>query len=229
MRIIDPMSPELLPVLSHGKHRNARRGACFMEYASHLAGERWSDHPDCTHPALAALARLVNDWSSDTNRARLAPMIPSVIGLLGEDQRLELLLAVRAAVSAVPIASEERQRVLAVGLLACESRLTDLDPGGAPRVRAMVRAALDQVPLAERWARQYLAITAAHPAKLPAPACGAIVAVAVAGIGEACVPDPDDRLRELLRSAIDDCELLLRRDDPAHGANHDAEETLVVA
>jgi hypothetical protein len=54
-------SPDLLPVLSRGKHRNPRRGACFMELASFLAGERWSDHPSCTHPLLAEVARNVND------------------------------------------------------------------------------------------------------------------------------------------------------------------------
>ena len=71
--------PELVPVLSRGKHRNARRGACFMEMASFLAGERWSDHPSCTHPLLAGLARLVNDTVSDPWRPRLIPLIPSVI------------------------------------------------------------------------------------------------------------------------------------------------------
>ncbi len=29
-----------------------------MELASYLAGERWSDHPACTHPLLAEAARL---------------------------------------------------------------------------------------------------------------------------------------------------------------------------
>jgi len=53
-------APELMPVLSRGKHRNPRRGACFMEMVSFLAGERWSDHPACTHPLLAEMARLVN-------------------------------------------------------------------------------------------------------------------------------------------------------------------------
>ena len=37
-----------------------------MEFASYLAGERWSDHPRCTHPLLSAVARLVNDNTSDT-------------------------------------------------------------------------------------------------------------------------------------------------------------------
>ena len=46
--------PDGMPVLSRGRHRTPRRGACFMEFASLLAGERWSDHPSCTHPLLGA-------------------------------------------------------------------------------------------------------------------------------------------------------------------------------
>src|SRR6266566_5137081 len=71
--------PELVPILSQGKHRSPRKGACFMELVSYLAGERWSDHPACTHPLLAAAARDVNDYTSDAGRARLAGLIPSVM------------------------------------------------------------------------------------------------------------------------------------------------------
>ena len=81
----DPELPELLPTLSRGKHRSPRKGACFMELAGFLAGERWSDHPACTHPLLARLARGVNDVTSDDARPRLAPLIPSVIGLTSTD------------------------------------------------------------------------------------------------------------------------------------------------
>src|SRR5262249_23591033 len=56
--------PGFVPVLSRGKHRSPRKGACFMEFASYLAGERWSDHPPCTHPLLAALARHVTDCTT---------------------------------------------------------------------------------------------------------------------------------------------------------------------
>jgi hypothetical protein len=61
----DSQLPSLLPTLSRGKHRTPRAGACFMEFASLLAGEAWSDHPACTHPLLAAVARHVNDHTSD--------------------------------------------------------------------------------------------------------------------------------------------------------------------
>ena len=57
--------PDGVPILSRGRHRSPRRGACFMEFASFLAGERWSDHPRCTHPLLTQLARQVNDLVGD--------------------------------------------------------------------------------------------------------------------------------------------------------------------
>jgi hypothetical protein len=62
-----------------------------MEFASYLAGERWSDHPACTHGTLAHLARLVNDLTSNTARARLTPLIPTVIGLTSDDPLLDVL------------------------------------------------------------------------------------------------------------------------------------------
>src|SRR4029450_1317921 len=37
--------PEVVPQLSRGKHRNPRKGACFMELASYLAGEACGDEP----------------------------------------------------------------------------------------------------------------------------------------------------------------------------------------
>ena len=78
-------APDMMPVLSRGKHRSPKKGACFMELASFLAGEPWSDHPSCTHPLLASLARDVNDHVDDYARTRLAPLIPEVIGLNGTD------------------------------------------------------------------------------------------------------------------------------------------------
>src|SRR4030095_6799808 len=89
--------PDIMPILSPGRHRSPRRGACFMEFASYLAGERWSDHPACTQGTLAHLARRVNAGTSDPARARLTPLIPTVIGLTSDDPLLDILLAVRAA------------------------------------------------------------------------------------------------------------------------------------
>ena len=88
---------DMLPMLGRGKHRNPKKGACFMELASYLAGERWSDHPRCTHPLLAMLARAVNDLTVDPERPKLAPLIPSVIGLTSDDPHWRVRSFVQSA------------------------------------------------------------------------------------------------------------------------------------
>ena len=130
--------PDVMPILSPGRHRSPRRGACFMELASYLAGERWSDHPACTHGTLAHLARMVNDRTSEAGRARLTRLIPTVIGLTSDDPLLDVLLAVRAAHAALPIAAEERQRSQAVGC-ASPSRSSRNATTSSPRSRANSR------------------------------------------------------------------------------------------
>lgn len=149
-------SPELLPMLSRGKHRNIRKGACFMEMASLLAGERWSDHPKCTHPLLAETARLINDCTSDEQRHRLAVLIPSVVGLKGDDVRIDARIAHRCAIVALPIASAERQNTLAVSVLTADHVLATLD-GRAPGTLAEgSREALDAVPRAAQWGYDFI-------------------------------------------------------------------------
>jgi hypothetical protein len=198
--------PDLVPMLGRGKHRTPRKGACFMELASYLAGERWSDHPRCTHPLLAALARAVNDATSDDARPRLAPLIPSVIGLDSDDAHWDVEIALRAAGAAIEVASEPRQNVLAVGLLTCERVLDELDGRPPGTVRTQTRLALDAAPLAERWARSFMRQSGAASARRFRGGAGqAIIAVSVEGIAEACVADGDERLHALLSGAIDEC------------------------
>src|SRR6516225_9592499 len=98
-----------------------------MELASYLAGERWSDHPACTHPLLAALARDVNDYTSDAGRPRLVGLIPSVIGLTGDDLHSDARIALVSARTALPVVAASRQQVMAVSVLACERVLAGLD------------------------------------------------------------------------------------------------------
>ncbi|UNX53669.1 hypothetical protein MF406_11795 [Georgenia sp. TF02-10] len=200
---------DMLPMLSRGKHRNPRKGACFMELASFLAGERWSDRPRCTHPLLAHLARLVNDCSSDEARPRLAPLIPSVIGLTSDDPRWNHEIAYLAARRALPVVAEETQRALCVGLLSLDRMLARGDGRTEDQHRPETAAALAEVPLAAAWARDFIAHGIIGPARYhPGPV---ILDFAVPGIAAACVPDADDRLRDLLTTAIATCEQLRGR------------------
>lgn len=198
-----PIQPDLMPVLSPGRHRNPRKGACFMEFASYLAGERWSDHPQCTHGGLAHLARMVNDCTSDRARGQLAPMIPSVIGVTSEDPRLDLILALLATSAALPVAFEERQRSLAVGAIVCQSALQRLGGSGPVETEAPLRQAFALAPAAERWARGFIAAYLRRgPHDSSARHSHSVVAGAVDGIACACVDDADERLRRLLAEAI---------------------------
>jgi hypothetical protein len=242
--------PDLVPQLSRGKHRNPRKGACFMELASYLAGERWSDHPSCTHPLLATMARLVNDHTTDAGRDRLGRLVPSVIGLTSDDPRVDVELTLRAATEALPVAAAERQRVLAVSVLAAERMMARLD--GAEAEDAMEadtrrrapkadrahtaespvpsrplsersRRALAEAPEAERWARSFTREIRTTPKGFYRYAAPNTVRQAVVGISQAYVADADARLHDLLAGAIADCERLIGAAGPAREAAVDEE------
>ena len=206
MKHHDSFAPDGMPVLSAGKHRTPRQGACFMEFASYLAGERWSDHPACTNALLAALARDVNDLTSDQTRPELMPLVTRVVGLTSSDPLFEARIAVRAAAAALPIVSMERQRALAAGLISLLRRHESAE------LAAIADAALETVPDAERWARRYL-LRAGVPIKHADRANEAIVHTSTVGIALACIPEDepsgDARLVQLLTDVITACERAL--------------------
>lgn len=207
----DELVPDLVPQLARGKHRSPRKGACFMELASFLAGERWSDHPRCTHPLLATLARLVNDHTSDAARGRLGPLVPSVIGLTGDDPRIDVRVMLRAATAGLPVVAAERQRILAVSVLTGEGVLAEMEGRPGRRMSAEARRALASAPDAERWARSFTREVRLSHKGFQRHAAPNAVRHAVVGIAQACVPDPDHSLYDLLAGAIADCEALTGR------------------
>ncbi|WP_205303069.1 hypothetical protein [Nonomuraea montanisoli] len=180
-----------------------------MELASYLAGERWSDHPACTHPLLAALARLVNDNTSDDNRGRLIELVPSIIGLAGDDLRLDAQISLRCATTALPVAAAERQLALAVSVLAAEEVMCRLDGAPPGRLSERSEAALAQVPRAAEQARKFSRAAKLTEKGFRRYAAPNAVQLSVVGIVQACIPDPDTLLRELLTEAIADCSALV--------------------
>lgn len=194
--------PDFVPTLSPGRHRNARKGACFMEMASYLAGERWSDHPKCTHPLLAAMAREVNDRVGDEARQELVPLIPSVVGLNVREPHVDAWIAREAALTALPVVAMSRQRAIAVGLLRSEAVLADLDGLSPGSLTDRARETLDMVPDAERWAREFILSAAGRRDAFLGRGAPAVVLQAISGISQACVPDPDRLLVDLLRRTI---------------------------
>ena len=101
--------PEGMPVLEAGAHRDAEAGSCLMEYVSVLAGERFTDRPSCTHPALAAVAWQVNDAVSSTSRQQLATRAVTLIGL-GREAGVEVRPIVLATIARAGLAVDPGNR-----------------------------------------------------------------------------------------------------------------------
>ena len=196
-------APDGVPVLSRGKHHSPRRGACFMEFASFLAGERWSDHPSCTHPLLAQVARQVNDLIGDEGRQQLAPLIPLVVGRRGDD-RTWLTLPVAVAAAPILDVPEATQRVLAAGLLSARNICVEAGPDFAA-TGSQARAALDLVPGAVAWLERLPAPARVSPRIFANRCAPTMIRCAADGIVVSGTSDCDARLRALLETAITAC------------------------
>ena len=53
---------------------------CVMEAVAYVAGEPWSDSPECVSPVISTFLRSWNDSLDDDARQMLKPLIPKVIG-----------------------------------------------------------------------------------------------------------------------------------------------------
>ena len=124
--------PDALPFLSPGRHRRRRHGVCLMEFTSIIAGERFSDHPRCTDPALAAVARAVNDYSSDAARQPLAGLASDLSVACCTDASVGYAVARRCLLTALPHAHQPRRRVLVVGLLGLDRASREESRGWRP-------------------------------------------------------------------------------------------------
>jgi hypothetical protein len=83
--------------LSKGKHTSPEHGACVMELASMLAGERFSDHPSSVSRSIASFLRSYNDLIDDDRRQDLYEYAAKTVGTAAareiERARAERLLA----------------------------------------------------------------------------------------------------------------------------------------
>ena len=74
------LEPLVLETGAHDAPNNGLVHACMMEAVSYVAGEPWSDHPECASPVLGAFLRSWNDSLSDEDRQMLKPLIPRLVG-----------------------------------------------------------------------------------------------------------------------------------------------------
>lgn len=200
-------TPTGLPVLARGRHRSPRRGACLMEYTSLLAGKAWSDSPACTHPALAALARAVNDCTSDQARQQLLELAPLLAGAPGPaptgrrgaalPDTLGPRLARTALLRALAVTTGVRRRTLLVALLGADAACP---PTSCPEALA-VQCLLSEPDLDVRSAVNFIAgISAPRTYHLRGITTG--LHLAVRAIVDGAGPPADDLLRGLLVDAV---------------------------
>ena len=158
--------------LARGRHAKPAEGACVMELASMLAGERFTDKPRCADPVIAAFLRAFNDRLGHAERQLLRPYAAAVVHtrgdrrvtrarrrrcarLAGGRSRIAIRVGLRAALSrnAGPAAAAAREIVAgaADGFAFLDVLLAD---GGvaSPRLEAaafplpVAGAAQDRVP-----------------------------------------------------------------------------------
>ena len=65
---------------AHDAPKNGLVHACVMEAVAYIAGEPFSDHPECASPVLGVFLRSWNDALSDEDRQMLKPLIPRLVG-----------------------------------------------------------------------------------------------------------------------------------------------------
>jgi hypothetical protein len=168
--------PDGLPQLRSGAHACPEDGACLMEYVSLLAGTRFGDHPACTDPTLAALARLVNDSCTDAGRPALALLAPALASAPSTGAR-GTAAVVLGAVDAACRAADEPAPLVRLRRRA-ERRYAKVATGGE-RSGAVVRW-LDA--LHRRGTdRNRLGATVARLAALPADRCDAALQATLTG------------------------------------------------
>ena len=71
--------------LSKGKHQSPEHGVCVMELASMLAGEPFTDRPECVCPVVAGFLRTYNDRLDDERRQDLYAYAAAVVGSRGDE------------------------------------------------------------------------------------------------------------------------------------------------
>jgi hypothetical protein len=74
-RALDALNP-----LGRGSHTPGH-DVCVMEAVAYVAGEPWSDHPQCACPVITSFLIAWNDGLADDERdALLRPLVPRIVG-----------------------------------------------------------------------------------------------------------------------------------------------------
>jgi hypothetical protein len=76
---VKPPSHQVVKLM-RGKHSSPAEGACVVELASMLAGERFSDRPRSVCPVIGSYMRTLNDGLDEASRQQLYPYAAAIVG-----------------------------------------------------------------------------------------------------------------------------------------------------
>ncbi|MFI6035982.1 hypothetical protein ACIBBD_17795 [Streptomyces sp. NPDC051315] len=128
--------PDGLPTPGRFAHLHPDDGACLMEAAALLATGRFTDSPRCTDPALAALARAVNDSVSEPARQALWPLAADLADARPVDRTYSPVLIGMVVDAARRLRPASRR--LRRGSTACRARADRLAHARTPGVPARI-------------------------------------------------------------------------------------------
>ncbi len=94
---------------------------------------------------------------------------------------------------------------MAVSVLSAERALATMEHRPLGDLRPASVDALASAPLAAAWARSFIGRVGGSIDEFRRHGAPHIVRIAVPGIAQACVPDPDERLHDLLTAVIAEC------------------------
>lgn len=135
------------PGLAEGAHKPNSKQMCAMELVAFMERLPHSDHPQCTCPVLAAYVRRLNDRMPAIRRNELLPLLPRLVGTVGD---IEL----------------QRKRAMHFAMVVVTDLVSiALDGRIAPASIAAMRGAVDlKTARAASYAANYAAYDAANVA-----------------------------------------------------------------
>jgi hypothetical protein len=179
-------------------------GQCLMEYAARIGGGRRSDHPRSVCPALAALAREVNDRLNDRRRQLLIGLAAEFLGTADTPDAVRVAAVRHSLLTAMRWSSDEHAYPLAVALLFAHRagpQLTAEGVGSEPADPDLELALLRRPEAAARAKAFVAGIRLPMRDYLRAGLAAAMTAAAVA-TAEGAGDGSDDALSDMLLTAL---------------------------
>jgi hypothetical protein len=138
--------------LQAGNHRSPYAGMCLLEACSYVAGEPFSDRPECVSPILGAFGRRLNDNLGHEDRQTLKQYIPRMLNTAddGKEEARRYLLGDWAYRVALPRWLDLAGKTAEATSLRALAPITDKDTLAA--ARALIDGMYDNVWDARRAA-----------------------------------------------------------------------------